>query len=94
MPFDLGYQTKEQIEERKALYESFVKDGGRVGCIGERVCESCHHLISDTCMCIGVFTCPNCGFKNGAAIAKLIDEARKKTSPAWQQEIFVGKERL
>lgn len=35
------------------------------GCINRRICSKCGHLISDSlCLCIGVFTCPNCGYEN------------------------------
>lgn len=33
------------------------------GCVGSRACENCFHVISDSiCMCMGMPTCPNCGF--------------------------------
>lgn len=67
---DRGLQTEEQIK----AHEEFLRtrfSNGLHGCISERICEKCKHLISDSiCLCIGCFICPNCGHENGKSIAE------------------------
>lgn len=38
------------------------------GCIGQRECKKCGSIITGTCLCLPIFTCPNCGFENGEEI--------------------------
>ena len=72
---DLGLQTEEQI---KAHNDCLSKRDR--GCVSSRICENCKHLISDSiCLCIGIFTCPNCNFRNGAKFEEQIDKL--KNSP-------------
>lgn len=78
---DLGLQTEEQIKQRqnddKTRYEQMLKGVSTGwGCVGTRICENCKHLISDSiCLCIPVFTCPNCQFKNGEDVSKAIRDS-------------------
>lgn len=37
-----------------------------LGCVGERACIHCYHIISDSiCLCGGYFICPKCNKENG-----------------------------
>lgn len=33
------------------------------GCVGTLMCETCGTINSGTCLCMGIFTCKNCGYK-------------------------------
>ncbi len=80
MLYDRGLQTLEQIKEHR---EGLKKrgSGSHHGCISSLICDNCNHLISDSiCLCIGIFTCPNCGFRNGKELEKIMEESRKLPS--------------
>lgn len=86
MLYDLGLQTEEQIKNHKEELDrrfnpfnpNYYNSGG---CVGSRVCEKCKHLISDSiCLCVGVFVCPSCGFKNGGEIDEMMKKARNMNS--------------
>ena len=77
MLFDLGLQTEEQIAKHKEMLSRRF-DGSNVGCISQRICENCNHLISDSiCLCVPCFICPNCKFENGQNIKKMVEESNK-----------------
>lgn len=80
MLYDRGLQTEKQIKEHEDFFSRrFTGQWQGHGCISSRICEKCKHLISDSiCLCVGVFTCPNCQFENGQKIKALIEEARKR----------------
>lgn len=70
MLHDLGPATEEQIKEYNKPID-FTKQWG--GCISTRLCQNCNHLISDSiCLCLGIFTCPNCKFENGKELKSAI----------------------
>ncbi len=51
------------------IYDYRCAAVGHPGCIRALACVHCYRLISDSvCLCIGCFTCPNCGKENGTRI--------------------------
>lgn len=75
MLYDKGLATPEYKENQKRFLAERAS-GQWSGCIGELICEKCDHIIADSiCLCVGIFTCPNCGHRNGAAIEAMIRSA-------------------
>ncbi len=69
---DKGLATDEDREDIRKCDE-YRKN--HTACIGSRICEKCNHLISDTiCLCVPIFTCPNCSHKNGEWFAKITND--------------------
>ena len=67
----LSIVGKFSIEEAKKynrdLNEFRSKNYG--GCVSTRACESCGALVNDSlCLCIGLFTCPECHQDNAANV--------------------------
>lgn len=60
------------IEEAKKYnqdLEKFRNNPAHFGCVSTRACENCGALVSDSiCLCIGLFTCPNCNKDNAANV--------------------------
>lgn len=72
MLYDAGLATE---EDKRILNGPRVHSGG---CIDRRVCEKCSHIIVDSiCLCIPCFTCPNCGFENGAWVKEMNKQIRE-----------------
>jgi hypothetical protein len=70
---DLGLATAEQKEAQQQFLDK-RSSSGHHGCISERICEKCDHIISDSiCLCIGAFTCPNCGHENEQTLKFVAD---------------------
>lgn len=65
----IGKQLKskeEALEFNRKIYEFRANTKGHPGCIGNLACENCFRVVSDLiCLCVGIFTCPNCNFENG-----------------------------
>lgn len=84
---DLGLPDEEYYKRERDYKEWCNKQPQpffpqKQGCISERICEGCGHRISDSiCLCIGVFTCPNCKFENGQFYKDLMKQlsARNNT---------------
>lgn len=63
MLFDKGLATEKDRDNIKASIE-YRKT--HTACMDRAICQGCFHLIVDSiCMCLPIFTCPNCGFENG-----------------------------
>lgn len=98
MLYDRGLQTPEQIKKYHEYMDirgkSILNGTFATACVGERLCENCNHLISDSiCLCVGVFTCPNCGFKNGKEIEENIKKMRDMPySNSLNMSILVSKD--
>lgn len=46
-----------------------MQKGWHPGCVSERACTHCYHVISDSiCLCVNHFICPKCGGENGTKI--------------------------
>ena len=56
--------------------------GVSMGCIGSLACEYCGTIVSGTCLCMGIFTCPECNKENG----KIIRETQPILPLVWEQE--------
>lgn len=70
------YHVGKQLTKEEA--EQFNKDIGKwagksgSGCVGSRACEKCYVILSGTCMCMNIYTCPKCGFEK-----KLVSDFNK-----------------
>lgn len=79
---DAGLQTEEQIKEFNK--DRFKVLGGSHGCFDSAICSNCKHLIREQgCLCAGVFTCPNCGFKNGMEFKLNTDGVQNLSFSDW-----------
>jgi len=48
-------------DENYKVYQKPLVGGG---CIGNRACEQCRYIYAGTCMCLNIWTCPNCGYEH------------------------------
>lgn len=63
-------------KKQNEVIQKIILSGYGTGCISTKACEGCGHLITDSvCLCVGIFTCPNCGYENGQETKKQLESA-------------------
>ncbi len=84
---DKGLATEEDYKRFEAVQE-YRKH--HTTCVGFRICENCKHVISDSiCLCIGIFTCPNCNFENGSKIKSMMETARENNIRGFRADSLI-----
>lgn len=72
----LSIEEAKQYNQRiRDMFADSLEKGVRCGCVSTRACENCGALLNNSpCFCVGIFTCPKCGYKHGQDIKVLMDK--------------------